>query len=82
MESTTTEQIHARRALARALSDRRRARFTANHHARAAARLADLGGDLTLADLAAIGRDLVAAERSELAVQRATAEFHRVHPGA
>lgn len=75
----TAEQINARRALARAESDRRRARSIANHHARAAARLV---GDLTLAEFAAIGRDLVNAERAEIAVQRARAEFFRVHPAA
>jgi hypothetical protein len=75
----TTEQINARRALARALSDRRRARSIVNHHARAAARMTD---EVPLASIIAIGRDMITAERAEIEVQRATAEFFRLHPDA
>jgi len=77
--NSTTEQINARRALTRAESERRRARSIANHHARAAARVDDA---LTIAHLAAIGRDLVNAERAEIEVQRARAEYFRTHPAA
>lgn len=79
MNNMNAQQINARRALDRALSDRRRARSIANHHARAAARMTE---EITTAHLAAIGRDMINAERAEIEVQRATAEFFRLNPNA